>query len=249
MSRSHDELAARLAVPPSAGRFSPADVADVPAGARSMLTAAIEPGTPLAAAVRLRMRGAIRLGRWLPFRGSEILAPGRGFLWRATVARVVRGHDRLVDGDASMHWRLAGLLTVAEGHGPDVTRSAAGREAGEAFWLPTALLPSAGTQWLASDDDRQAVARVGTATGEPVDVTYELDAAGHVQSLSLLRWGDPESTGTFGMHSFGGTVTGTATFRGLTVPTRGSVGWHFGEPGWSTGEFFRFEVTDVEPVA
>ncbi len=240
------ELETRLTVPPRPGQFSQSDVADLPASARSMLTAAIAPGTPRAAAVRLRIRGAIKLNRWLPFRSTEIIAPGAGFVWRARVAGVINGYDRFVDGQGEMRWKLLGLLTVASGSGPDVSRSAAGREAGEAMWVPTALLPGSGVEWLPGAD-RLAIARIPSATG-PVDVEYGLDENGLVESVVLDRWGDPENTGSFGLHRFGGTMSEHRTFGGITIPTMGSVGWHFGEESSADGEFFRFRITSAHLV-
>lgn len=240
------ELETRLALPPRPGLFSESDVADQPVGARKLLTAAIAPGTPLAAAVRLRIRGTIKLNRWLPFRSTEVIAPGAGFVWRARVAGVINGYDRFVDGHGEMRWRLLGLLTVSSGSGPDVSRSAAGREAGEALWLPTALLPRSGVEWPAGDNGL-AIARMRTATG-PVDIEYRIDRNGLVESVVLDRWGDPDDTGSFGFHRFGGTMRQHRTFEGVTIPTMGSVGWHFGEEKWASGEFFRFHVTSAHLV-
>ena len=83
---------------------------------------------------------------------------------------------------------------------------------------------------------------------ETIDVAYELDPVGHVQSITLKRWGDPNNSGSFALHAFGGMMTEHRTFDGVTIPTRGSVGWHFGEPDWTSGEFFRFQITDLRLV-
>jgi hypothetical protein len=212
-----------------------------------MLGAAIEAGTPLAAAARLRMRGSIRLNsRWLPFHASQIVAPGSGFVWNARVAGLIKGFDRYVDNTGDMRWKLLGLVDIASASGPDVTRSAAGREAGERFWLPTSLLPAPDVEWSAVDDTHP-IAQLRTPSGL-IDVHYEIDDTGQVQSVELARWGDPDSTGAFGFHSFGGNMTGHQTFDGVTIPTRGAVGWHFRRPGWEEGEFFRFQITEFHLV-
>jgi hypothetical protein len=235
----------RLASPADHGSFSASDVVGLPDAARALLQATVAPGTPRAAAACVRMRGSIKLNRWLPFRATEVLAPGRGFIWRARVAGLISGHDQCIDGVGEMQWRLAGLVTVAAGDGPDVSRSAAGREAGEAFWLPTTLLPAFGAEWRAGDDDRHVEVDVPTSV-EPVTVGYELDDAGFVRAMSMPRWGDPDDTGRFGFHTFGGTMTEPRRFGDVTIPARGRVGWHFGEPGWDEGEFFRYEITDLQ---
>ena len=43
-------------------------------------------------------------------------------------------------------------------------------------------------------------------------------------------------------------MTGYRTFGGLTVPSAGRIGWFYGTDRWSEGEFFRFQLTDLEPM-
>ena len=51
------------------------------------------------------------------------------------------GSDRYLDGAGAQDRKLAGLVTVAHGDGPDVSGSAAGRGGAEGIWVPIALLP------------------------------------------------------------------------------------------------------------
>jgi hypothetical protein len=44
-------------------------------------------------------------------------------------------------------------------------------------------------------------------------------------------------------------VTGYRTFGGLTVPSAGRIGWFYGTDRWREGEFFRFRLTALEPIA
>lgn len=118
------------------------------------------------------------------------------------------GHQGLLD------WRLLGLLRVAHEEGPDVARSAAGRAAGEAIWLPTTLLPHFGVRWEAPDEDR-LTARLSV---HGLDTVLHLrpDDHGHLASVHFDRWGDPDHTGSWGPHVL---VTGSrgrpaATLRG-----------------------------------
>jgi hypothetical protein len=76
-------------VPDAAGTFTEAELDGLPDLVRRHLAAAITPGTPLARSARLRMRGRIRIGRWLPFRAREVLSPHDGFVWAARAAGVV----------------------------------------------------------------------------------------------------------------------------------------------------------------
>jgi hypothetical protein len=144
-----------------------------------------------------------------------------------------------------MQWKLAGLVTVAAGDGPDVSRSAAGRAGAEGVWLPTALLPRFGVRWSAPAGDHVTAAfEVGET---PVKLHLRLDRAGRVTSLAFDRWGDPDGHG-FGWHRFGGEITGYASFGGLTIPSAGRLGWHPGGDRFTDGEFFRYRITELQPV-
>ena len=55
------------------GQAVPVPPANLPAAARLYLEHAIVRGTPLASAVRLRMRGEIKLRRWLPFTAEQVI--------------------------------------------------------------------------------------------------------------------------------------------------------------------------------
>jgi hypothetical protein len=72
------EPEARLLQPPEPGRFGAAELEGLPELVRRHLTQAIAPGTPLVTSARLRMRGQIKVGRWLPFRAHQVLNPQVG---------------------------------------------------------------------------------------------------------------------------------------------------------------------------
>lgn len=80
---------------------------------------------------------------------GQVLAPHQGFHWSARVAGVIGGFDQCLDGRGQLRWKLLGLVPVMRADGPDVARSAVGRAAGEAMWLPTTLLPRFGVEWEA----------------------------------------------------------------------------------------------------
>jgi hypothetical protein len=86
---------------------------------------------------------------------------------------------------------LAGLIPVAHGKGPDVSRSAAGRGAAEAVWVPAALLPRFGVTWSAA----HICARY--SLGEtPVQVSYSLESAGRIRSLVPIAGRKANSSGS-----------------------------------------------------
>ncbi|HEY5165155.1 MAG TPA: DUF6544 family protein [Acidimicrobiia bacterium] len=217
------QLEARLAQPATPGAFSESELDGLPPAVRRYFSAAIAPGTPLALSARLRMRGTIKIGRWLPFRAREVLAPHQGFVWPARVAGVIGGADGYADGDGRMEWKLAGLVTLAHADGPDVSRSAAGRGGAEAVWVPTSLLPRYGVTWSASDET-QIIAGF-QVDDTPIEAHYQLDPDGRPRSIVFDRWGDPDNTGTWAWHRCGGEFSAYATFDGVTIPSEGRFGW------------------------
>ena len=232
----------RLAVrEPTAAPFDAALVAGLPAAARRWLLHAIAPGTPLETSVVLTMEGEIRLGAWRPFTATQVLAPPRGFVWAAT-ARVaglrVTGFDRYGSGAGQMLWRLGGVVPVVRASGPDVTRSAAGRLAGETVLAPTAAL---GATWSAGADDDSAVA-TWRIDGQEESAVLHVDADGRLLSVVVQRWGDPGGE-PFGRYPFGVAVEAEQTFATGTIPSRLRAGWWWGTDRQAEGEFFRARIT------
>jgi hypothetical protein len=226
--------------------FGEAEVEGCDEPVRRYFRAAIAPGTPLARAARLRMRGSIKFGnRWLGFRASELLAPLHGYLWPATIADgVLRGSDAYADGEASMLWKLLGLVPVVRASGFDVGRSAMGRAVAEGIWLPTALLPRYGVVWRAEDDDH-IVAEI-PIRDERVTLQISIDRGGHVRSDHLDRWGDPDDSGTFRWCPFGIEVGASRTFPcGITMAADGSGGWFHGTDRSHEGEFMRYSIPEL----
>ncbi|HEX2178927.1 MAG TPA: DUF6544 family protein [Actinomycetota bacterium] len=245
MSRLSD-LEDTLLRPAEPGLFAPEELDGLPDAVRRYFLAAIEPGTPLAKAARLRMKGHIKVKRWLPFRARQVLSPHHGFVWAGRAGGVIAGSDSFVEGRGSMDWKVAGRFTVAHAEGPDVSRSAAGRAAAEAIWLPIALLPRFGVGW--SEQGPNAITASYEVGGFPVELHLELDGEGHLQSAVFDRWGDPENSGRFSLHPFGGHITRQEAFDGLTIPAAGSFGWYFGTDRWVEGEFFRYEIVSYQLV-
>jgi len=234
------------AAPSGDGIFQPPDLEALPELARLYLGHAIAPGTRLARAVHLRMHGEIKLQRWLPFRAEQAIVWGRGFIWRATVSMFrmpIKGSDRLVDGEGAMKWKLFGLIPVMTASGPDISRSAAGRVAGEAVWIPSVLCTREVT-WTSSN--KSTVKAKFTAHGETSELELAIDDKGRVKAASLPRWGNPENSG-FRYVDFGVIAEEETTFGGYTIPTHFHAGWYFGTDRFeSEGEFFRATITDAD---
>ena len=238
-----DDLLRRTRTEP-ARTFGGALLDPLPRPAQRYLRSAIAQGTPLASAARLEMRGRIKIGRWLPFRARQVLAPRHGTVWMATVGGVIRGSDRYVGGNGGMAWKLFGVLPVIRSEGMDVSRSAAERAAGESIWVPTALVADAATVWSADGEDDVAV--TVDVDGHVVELHHAIDSDGRLRHSVFTRWGDPDNTGIWREHPFGVEVTSHRTFGGVTIPNAGRAGWHFGTDRWEDGVFFRYEITRYE---
>lgn len=67
-------------------------------------------------------------------------------------------------------------------------------------------------RWTAQDDTH--ITAHYQVDGTPVDVHRTLDHDGAIRSLAFNRWGDPDKTGQWGWHPFGGEITRQRTFGG-----------------------------------
>ena len=221
--------------------FDPAMTTGLPEPVQRWLGHAIEPGTPLWSSAELTMHGQIKLGRWRPFTARQVLTPPGGYIWAAT-ARVaglpVTGYDRLSADGGEMRWRLLRLIPVLTASGPDITRSACGRLAGEIVLIPTAFRHATWTQaecantaiatWQFGDDTEAAELRV--------------EGSGRLAEIRVNRWGNPGGA-PFGRYPFGVQVEAERTFGGITIPSVLRAGWWWGTDRQHEGEFFRAEIT------
>ena len=225
--------------------FDPGELFHLPAPARDYLRHAIAPGTPLASAVRLRMHGEIKLGEWTPFTAEQVINRERGMIWRAATRMnglPVRGSDAIIDETGASRWKLLGIIPVVSASGRDVTRSAAGRTNIESIWLPSVLCQD-NISWSRLESGH-ALARFA-AHGEATELELQVAGNGALQSVSILRWGNPDG-GPFGYHPFGGLLEAEREFAGYTIPVSVRVGWRFnGAEFEGGGEFFRATIDDA----
>lgn len=237
-----------LAQPVDRGRFQPEQLAGLPGPAQRFLARAIRSGARLASTVHLTMEGTIRLGaNWLPFRAEQILAPPRGFVWRAVVRSGlmrISGADHYAAGSGGVDFWLWNIIPMVRAGGPDTARAARGRLAAESFWLPSSLLPSDRVRWLPFDDETAEV--VITLDGEEIPVRLAIDSEGRLKSVWMQRWGDQTEDKSFTLIPFGGKLCEERRFGDFTIPSQASVGWWYGTEKFADGEFFRGTITAAE---
>ncbi len=231
---------------PAADAFDEHELKGLPDPVARYFHASIQPGTPLAQTARISMRGRIKLKNWMRFAGTEVITPSAGFVW-AVRAGPVTGYDRYANGEGEMRWKHLGLIPLVHATGPDITRSAAARAAGEGTWLPTALLPRFGVRWEAHDDTHIVSHHI--LDGHELTYHHTLDDHARIASTHFDRWGDPDHTGTYALHPFGVENTAYSTFAGIAIPTAGRAGWHHGTDRWPEGIFFEAEITSLTLTA
>jgi len=225
-------------------------VAAFPETVQRYLNHAIAPQTPLAAKVRLQMRGEIKLNnQWYPFSATQVIQPTRGMIWQARTKMAggipIKGRDRILDGAGAMRWRLFGLIPVVSASGADISRSGAGRLAAELVWLPSAFCREDITWKVNQPNHLQAQFHL---QGYPIHLHLHTDDTGQLKTVHLQRWGDT-GDGDFREAEFGGMAEAETTFGGYTIPSRLRIGWYFGTSRFeSEGEFFRVTVDDAEFV-
>ena len=235
-------------LPPEPARavFDPGDVAGLPEPAKRWLTHAITPGTPLARAAILEMEGRIRLQRWIPFRAVQLHVPSEGYVWAAR-ARLgplpICGFDRYAEGAGEMHWSILGRIPVMSAVGSDVTRSAAGRLALDAVFVPTAFLTPA-VVWRENPGRSDWVFADWTVGNETHRLEIHVGLRGELLSVCTTRWANPNGR-AWGLYPCGGTLGEEVDCGGITIPSVIRAGYFFGTDGWDEGEFFRARLTQA----
>ncbi|WP_439681247.1 DUF6544 family protein [Embleya sp. MST-111070] len=223
--------------PPTAAADPNERTHEPPEPIRRWLAHAVPPGASIPTRVELRAHGRIRVRRWwCPFESRQTLTPPTAFRWDADVRGPagirIRGFDRLDADGAAMRWRLFGVLPFIGASGADVTRSAAGRLAGESVFVPTFALHH-DVRWQEVDDTR-AVARFAVA-GYPQEVTVAVTPSGALASVSLPRWGNPDGR-RHRKHRFTATFDGETSQGGFLLPTGIRAGWE------DAGAFIRYDI-------
>ena len=221
--------------------FSPEMVAGLPKVAQRYLLHAIKPGTPLARRVELKMSGMLKpkeAGPWMPLQATQILTPGRGFIWKAKAKAAgpifMNVTDHYANGEGRMRVALFGLLPMVNISNPDIARSGAGRLMGECVWLPTAFLPQNGAVWQEVDSLHAKVTL--TVDDLTATLTLTIDEQGELKEVVLPRWKDDVKK----FVPFGVVIEEEQEFGGFTIPSQLHGGWWYGREKYS--EFFRFTI-------
>ena len=211
-------------------RFSPDQLAGLPAPVRRYFEFALTPGRPLVRRARLAQWGDFLSrpdGPWSPFTAVEHFAvTPPGFVWDASIRIAplvtVRVRDSYLEGEGAMLGKLGGLVPVVDLHGgPEIAEAALRRYLAEAAWLPTALLPAAGVAWTAVDDTtaRAALTDQGTAAW----IEFRFAPGGEIAATSTERYRAVD--GKQVLTPWVGRFWDYERVQGMMVPREGEVAW------------------------
>jgi hypothetical protein len=235
----------RSAADPRA-RFNPSTLSGLDEPVRRYFTHALAANAPLSRGTRLRMRGWIKVGLWLPFRATWE-GDSRSLSWRADCGpggiRLLRAVDRFAEGRGSMDVRVAGRLSLVHAADEDTARSGAGRAAAEAIWTPASLLPERGVRWRAESEE-EIVAALDVPPERP-ELHLRIGAGGAVRSGWVMRW-HKDRRGEGDYVACGAHVLEERRFGAVTIPSRVAVGWWFDTPRYTP--FFEAEILAAEPL-
>jgi hypothetical protein len=243
---------ARTAIVDAAVPVSDADLARLPPAVRRYLRAAGVVGRPQPRAYQLAFSGRIRGGPdelWMPFRAEQYSAvdgPVRLFYMRARRAGVpIAVYHRYVDGQAEMHVKLAGLVTLVDAHGPVMDRSETVTVFNDMCLLAPGTLLDRRITWRERDD--RAVDAIFSVGEHTIAATLTFDESGLITNFESLDRSRSSADGrTFTQLPFLTPVGTHATFNGVVVARQAQVQWRLPDDQLFTyGEFTLESITFI----
>jgi hypothetical protein len=222
------------------------DIERLPAPVRRWLEVSGAVGQARAATVRLKQRGEMRTGPdkpWMPVSAEQYFTVDPpGFVWQVSARMLhvlpIAGRDRYAGGHGDMLIKLASVLTVADGMGPEIDQGAMLRYLGEIVWVPSAALSDA-ISWEAIDErSARATMRQGGVTASAI---FAFDDRGRFASLTAERY--MNAAGGPRLENWVIPATEWRTIRGIEMPVRGNALWKLAAGDF---DYYRWEILDVE---
>lgn len=221
------------------------EVAPLPPPVRRWLEASGVVGRERAQVVRLSQRGEMRTAPDQPWMHAEarqyFSVDVPGFVWIVSVTMnglPVVGRDTYEDGHGHMLIKAGGLITLANGRGPQIDQGTLLRFLGEIVWFPSAALAPY-IRWAPIDDtSARATMSHGGVTASGV---FTFDQEGRAVKMTATRYkGDGESAS---LERWEVPSTAWSRLGGVLMPVRGTATWKLGSGDL---EYYRWEITDVE---
>lgn len=205
--------------------FQPKLVEDLPEPMRRYFLHALAPGSPLGGRVEIQGQGEIFLrGKFQAFSFRELIAPKRGFVWKANAKQLrLSVVDHYLDDEGALAGLLFGCIPTANASGADVSRSARHRLAAEQVWYPAGLLPQRGVSWKRMSDT-QARAKL-LIDEEPIDLILTIGPEGQLEQAEMRRWSNEPKGSKWHFRDYVIRVQEQASFSGRTIPTLLTAGY------------------------
>ena len=239
-----EDVAASIGAPPTStdAPIREADLAHLPEAARRYMHFMGVVGRPRDAWFRAHMHGRFRMRpgqKFMPcecwqFNSAAEIA--RLFHMRIDFAGFVPmvGRDSYVRGQGHMRGKLLGLVTVADGHGPETDLSELSTYLNDAVMMAPSMLLRPEARFAAVDDDsfdvslRDAEMLVTARVfldeqGAPHDFSTNDRYAALPGGLVRAEWTTP--------------ISGWTRGAGRAVPTRGSAVWHLPDGDFTYATF------------
>jgi hypothetical protein len=245
--RIDDEARALLAGARGDARMVEArDLDGLPAPVRRWLEVSGTVGRLRATTVRLEQRGELRTAPdkpWMPVVAEQYFSVDPpGFVWHVDARMMgvlpIAGRDRYTGGRGEMLIKLASLVTVADGAGPQVDQGALLRFLAEIIWFPSAALSKTITWEPIDAHNARATMRHG---GVSASAVFTFGADGRFAAFAADRYMGGGSGAP--LEKWGGSAEAWAAIRGVDIPVRGKVTWKLAAGDF---DYFRWEIADVE---
>ena len=254
--RAFGRAVARAGLPDAPASTAPvteADLSGLPPAVVRHLRAMCVVGRPRTWSLRAHWVGRFRRGPdlpWMPmdaWQYNSAVEVARLFRMRLLVARVVPmwGWDTYRAGRGRMLGKALGLVTVADGSGPEFDTSELVTWLNDAVLLAPAMLLNSRTTWTATSDDSFEV--TVTDAGRTVRAEVFLDGEGRPQDFRTEdRFAD--LPGGLVRAPWSTPVTGWTVADGRLHPTGGAAVWHIPDREYRYGELNLVDLAlDVPP--
>lgn len=207
-------------------------------------------GKPWIHTAYVRQSGRFRQGLdkpWMPMAAEQVFTVDPpGMRWRARFKMfglpLMRADDSYRNGQGHMFGKAAGLFTIFDERGEELSLGTQTRFLSELIWLPAAYL-SPYITWTAVDDRSADVAL--TDQGRAVSGRMFFDELGRPTTFETMRYMGVD--GGYKLTPWHTPSTDWGNRGGLNIPVRGEVSWVLPEGLLTYGDFRIEEVAYNRP--
>lgn len=197
-------------------------------------------GRPWISAAYVKQVGQFRLGfdkPWMPLSAEQIFSTNPpGMVWNARFKMaglpLMRARDSYRDGEGHMFGKAAGLVTIFDDKGEELTLGTLTRYLSELIWLPIAFLGDNIT-WVAVDDSTADVSL--TDHGRTVSGRMVFDDEGRPLRFEAMRFRGDGSH--YVLTPWQATNDEFGRRDGLNIPVRSAITWQLPEGELTYGHF------------